>query len=272
MPERLRPLEASELVDSSFRLYRRNIGLFTAIAAVIYVPFAIFSVLLEHAAGDVTNFARGVAPPVVSRASAGLMSFLLGSFSALLVQATLAVAATDRYLGLPVSFGSAYRAVARRALPLLALFVLLASAIAVGLCACVLPGVVLAIGLAFAPQIVVLEKLSAPSALTRAWHLSRGDRFRLLGIGLVVSIATFSVWTASALLSNAVFRSELVIDLITRLVGLLALPLTHVTLVLVYFDDRVRKEGFDLALLAARSATRPEDADFAARRTSQALP
>src|SRR5262249_52909427 len=153
---------------------------------------------------------------------------------------------TDKYLGLPVSFAAAYAAVLRRAHHLLAAFALSAAAVAAGSCACILPGVVIAVGLAFAPPIVTLEKLSAPRALTRAWHLSRGDRFRVLGVVLLASIATTSIWATSSLCAHWLFRSDLAIELFTQLIGRLALPVAQVTLVLIYFDNRVRKEGFDL--------------------------
>lgn len=255
MTERVSPRGAAELVDSAFALYRQNFGLFTAIAAVVYVPVAIASVLLHRATGDAANFAVEVAPPALSRASATLVSLALSSFGAFLVQATMAVAVTDKYLGLPVTFAGAYGAALRRAHHLVAAFALSAAAVAAGSCACALPGVVAAVGLAFTPQIVTLEKLTAPRALTRAWLLSRGDRFRMLGVVLLVSLATASVWATSSLVANWIFRSDVTIELFTQLIAGLALPITHVALVLVYFDNRVRKEGFDLALLAARIAT-----------------
>ncbi|HEY3592329.1 MAG TPA: hypothetical protein VGL13_00585, partial [Polyangiaceae bacterium] len=89
----------------------------------------------------------------------------------------------------------------------------------------------------------------------RAWHLSRGDRFRIFGVMLLSSIATLSIWLTAFLFANWAFRSELTVQLFTEVFGLLALPVVHVTLVVVYFDNRVRKEGFDLALSAARLAT-----------------
>jgi hypothetical protein len=255
MPERVTPRAAAELVDASFALYRQNLGLLTAIAAVVYVPVAVASVLLHRATGDVTSFAIEVPPPALSPTAATVVSFVLSSFGAFIVQAALSVAVTDKYLGLPVTFGTAYGAVLRRAHHLVAAFALSAAAVTAGSCACVLPGVVVAVGLAFAPSIVILEKLSAPRALTRAWHLSRGDRFRVLGVVLLASVATASIGATASLCANWLFRSDLAIELCTQLIGRLALPVTQVVLVVVYFDNRVRKEGFDLALLAARIAT-----------------
>jgi hypothetical protein len=254
MPERLRPLDAAELVDASFALYRDHFGLFTAIAAVVYVPVSLVAVLLHRAAGDAQTFAVDLAAPALSRASATFASVSLSSFAAVFVQATLSLAIADKYLGLPVTFASAYRGALRRAHHLLAVFALGAAAIAAGSCACVLPGIVAAVGLAFAPLVVTLERLSAPRALTRAWHLSRGDRFRVLGVVLLASVAAASTWATSSFVAHSLFRSEVTIELFTELAARLALPAIHIALVLVYFDNRVRKEGFDLALLAARIA------------------
>jgi hypothetical protein len=131
-------------------------------------------------------------------------------------------------------------------------------AIAAGLCACGLPGIVLAIGLAFVPQVVVLEKLPATQALTRAWHLSRGDRFRMLRVMLLVSVALVGVRITFSVLGHLLLRSDSAAELFARVATIPVYPLLHIALVLVYFDNRVRKEGFDLALLAAQIATGEE--------------
>jgi hypothetical protein len=257
MPERLRPLHTAELVDLSFALYRQNFALFAAIAAVVYVPFAALSRLLGHAAESAADSAGVSLILPFSRMGGSFVSFLLFSMSAVLVQGPLAVAVSDKYLGLPVTFASAYRRGFGRALPLLATFALGTLAVAAGSCACILPGIVAAIGLSFAPQITVLERLPATRALTRAWHLSRGDRFRMLGVFLLASMATVSVWATSSVLGYLLFRSDVAADLIAELAARLVWPVAQIALVLVYFDNRVRKEGFDLALLAVRIATHP---------------
>jgi hypothetical protein len=257
MPERLRPLHTAELVDASFALYRENFGLFAAIAGAVYVPFTVLSAIFGHGGYSTADApAEGLILPF-PRIGAGLVFFLLPCLSAVLVQGPLAIAVSDKYLGLPVTFASAYRRALGRALPLLATFALCTLAVAAGSCACILPGVVASVGLAFAPQIVVLEKLSATRALTRAWHLSRGDRFRMLGVFLLASMATVSIWATASVLGYLIFRSDVAADLFAALAARLAWPITHIALVLVYFDNRVRKEGFDLALLAVRIATNP---------------
>jgi len=252
-------MDTAELVDLAFALYRKNFVLFTAIAGVIYVPFTIFSVFAGHTGDNVPEWARSGSAGAGAGASSWFVSLLLFALSAVLVQAVLAVAVSDKYLGLPVTLATAFRVALRHGLALLTTFALFVMAVVVGSCACVLPGVVVAIGLVFAPLVVVLEKLPPTKALTRAWHLGRGDRFRLLGCLLLVGVALASIWTTSSVLAHLAFRSALAIDLFVQLSTRLTLPLAHIAVVLFYFDNRMRKEGFDLALLAARLATRPPD-------------
>jgi hypothetical protein len=252
-------MDTAELVDLAFALYRQNFILFTAIAGLIYVPFTIFSVFAGHTADNVPEWARNGSAGAASGAGAEFVSLLLFALSAVLVQAVLTVAVSDKYLGLPVTLATAYRETLRNGLALLATFTLLVMAVLAGSCACLLPGMVAAIGLAFAPLVVVLEKLPPTKALTRAWHLSRGDRLRLLGSLFLVTVALASIWATSSVLAHLVFRSALAIDLFVQLTTRLTLPLAHIAVVLFYFDNRIRKEGFDLALMAARLATRPPD-------------
>src|SRR5215471_11916327 len=108
MPERWKPMDTAELVDLAFALYRQNFILFTAIAGVIYVPFTIFSVFAGHAGDNVPDWARNGSAGAASGASAWFVSLLLFVLSGLLVQAVLAVAISDKYLGLPVTLASAY--------------------------------------------------------------------------------------------------------------------------------------------------------------------
>jgi hypothetical protein len=254
MPERLKPLGTAEIVDRAFALYRQSLGLFFAMAAIVYVPCGLLSAHLVRSAQD-TRWTSGDPVDLVSPVSSAATSLLLYALAAGLVQGSLGAAVTDRYLGLPVDFSTACGRVFRRIVPLLATLTLSAAAVAAGFCACGLPGIALAIGLAFAPQIVVIEKVSATQALTRAWHLSRADRVRMLGVILLVFIVVLSTRTTASLVAHWLFRSEGAADLLTQLATVPAYPLVHIALAVLYIDSRVRKEGFDLAVLAAQIAT-----------------
>ncbi len=251
MADRLRPLKVTELVDRSFALYRQNLWLFFAIAGCVYVPTGIMSVLL----GTYISKAglESVAPANwLAYFAIGAVLYTLLIAATVVSQGSLAIAVADRYLDLPITFGIAYGRTWKRVLALAGTFILTALALGAGFCACFLPGVWVWTGLSFAPQVVVLEGLSATQALTRSWHLSRGDRLRIFGMLTLMTVALVSIYGTSSFLAHLLFRSEIVAGVIAQIGYSAIYPIMQIGLVLIYFDSRVRKEGFDLALLAAQ--------------------
>ncbi len=218
---------------------------------------------------------------------------LLGVTYALVVPLQTAAftrAVADRLLGRPASVGAAYRAATARWLPLLGLGLLLVACF-VGAFAAIalvfallvaagplgaLVGVVLAVAAAiaavvayvrllFGSQVVVLEGMGPWRALARSWSLTRGLAWRAAGVvvvlgliggvislvlgGLVVGVgAAFGAGSTAAGGVTAVGQA---------LVAILVAPILATGLTVLYFDHRVRREGFDLELLAAQLAGSP---------------
>ncbi len=117
----------------------------------------------------------------------------------------------------------------------------------------------------FIPQAVVLEGLGPLAAIRRSWRLIDGSFWRVLGVvvllqilvQLVVSIPIFVVSLVLNIvlgdpfdpLQNYVLRQSIVL-LTTYMAQILVLPLQLGTYTLLYYDMRVRKEGYDMQLLA----------------------
>jgi hypothetical protein len=120
----------------------------------------------------------------------------------------------------------------------------------------------------FMPQIVMIEGQGAGSALGRAITLGRGNGYKIGGIALFtyfIQLSLLSALTlpvlASLYLSNAIgpdfFFSQTWTVLYTSfgdLSGLLSFPIWIVSFTLLYFDSRVRKEAYDVELLAREVA------------------
>ena len=108
----------------------------------------------------------------------------------------------------------------------------------------------------------IIETTGATGAIGRAWRLIRGNvgkAFALLLIaGLVASLIPLIVTAPTQLAIS--FRPQagpppshaiIVIDLILgAVVTTLLVPVTSIVTILLYYDIRIRKEGFDLELLA----------------------
>lgn len=266
----LRPLSAGELLDLSFGLFRRLFGTLVVIQLIcMALPF----LLNVYVAG--TGSAAS-APALFG----GLISFVLSA----LASAATAVAISGSYLDHPVRATEALQRAVPRLGPLLVvsllvgLLVLLASlpffllfagaafsvtrtgaassglvifSMVVGLASLSLP-LIVASGVAVSTPVVVLEEVGAMEALSRAWFLTRGYRLRIAGLLFVCLILILIPYMALLALGGALSAALPIWIAVVALLGrLLLTPILYCLLTLLYYDLRVRKEGFDLEMLAA---------------------
>ncbi len=132
--------------------------------------------------------------------------------------------------------------------------------------------------LALATPALVLEELAVVAALRRSWGLTRGRFWRTLGVlfvssmivGVVQQVLSFGFQIVGAALGVA-FTSTVggqagdvgfavvlfgVTVVGSLLASLLAQPFLAAVGALLYTDARIRKEGFDLALVRAATGAR----------------
>ena len=249
----LRPLSVGEILDLAFALYRRHIGTLMGIALVCSGLPLVLSVFLQTGGGLLAH-------PLLS----------LGYYAVVVVLHSVAIAATtfvvsESYLGRDITV----RASLSRSRPYigrLVVYSLLFTLIVVaGMVLLVVPGVILACGLALTAPVLVLEASpSATAALGRSWALTRGWRLRIFAIGVVIGLLLYipiialGVVAAIMLPGSAVGLTagtpSLGFVLLTvvgaGLAQLFIYPLLYCVLTITYYDLRVRKEGFDLEVLA----------------------
>jgi hypothetical protein len=211
----------------------------------------------------------------------------VGLLQALVVQPIATAAMTravgDVYLGSTPTVGGAYGAVGRRIGSVVAVSLLLflagvglfavAFGLAIGaiyafgssgaaLLIVLIPALIFVVILVytrwlFAAPIVILERIGARAALRRSWQLVRGSTPRVLGITLLVGLIT-GILSAivSALLSVVTqFGDEnvrlILSQLASLIVAVLIQPISFIVVVLLYYDLRIRREAFDIEMLAA---------------------
>ncbi len=263
----LKPLAISDMLDQAFRLYRANFVLLISIVAVLFVPTAILSVvsqLLFH--------------------TTLVVDLIQGFFIQTLATMALILAISRAYLGESVSISEAYGESMHRYFSLLGAALL--EGMAVGVPAAVLGcgaaavggglagiflillivpyAVYMAIRWATAMPCIVVETVGASAGLSRSWALTSGLFWRVLGISTVAGLLTFLVAELPALTiqsglalvvtSQEATTGPLISALITPLSLILTLPFSMAVIVLLYYDLRVRKEGYDLELRAQEMA------------------
>ena len=215
------------------------------------------------------------------------VAFVLVLVQALVVQPIATAAMTravgDVYLDRAATVAGAYRAVASRigavvgvsillfltGIGIFAVFfgLLFASAFALGqsglaLLILIVPAVIVAFILVytrwlFAAPIVILEQKGAVDALRRSWSLVRGSTLRVFGITLLVGLITLILGgIIVGILSVVTQFGDVTLRLILNqfaalVVAVLIQPISFIVVVLLYYDLRIRREAFDIEMLAA---------------------
>jgi len=282
---RLRPMGIADILDETVDLYRSNFVLLMGISGVLNVPLVVLVGLLGGSTG--VGGAGGsvlglILAFVVGSVVTGALTFAI---SERYVGEPVSVAAAYRKV---LRKSVLYPFVGAIVLKNLVVFAPLGAAAAVGLTAVVvaaahssagataLAGIgmvgLVGLGLIWAlyfgvrfllvEPAVILEHVGAAGALSRSWNLMAGGWWKGLGLFLIVTLVTSFVVLALTgpttftvmskdLAKEPVSHSLLVIDtIISAIVQTLVAPWASIAWILLYYDMRIRKEGFDLELLA----------------------
>lgn len=279
----LRPLRLGELLDQSIRLYRRNFLTFIGIIAVIYVPIMILqTVSTTFLSTSILDFSSASPEEFITNPSywvGMLSSFLLAFLQIFLVRGiatgALARAVGDNYLGRKTGILEAYRGIGKSWISLLGALLFLGLIFIVAMlwwiivpCVGWFTGLGMMVVLAgvispLTAPAVVLERQSAVSGVRRAWSLARRRFWPLIGYIFVLYLFNLFIVYGPTMIVNAILTATLpsfddpatylvVSTIIQSLVALVATliyyPLQMTAFTLIYFDLRVRTEGFDIAM------------------------
>jgi hypothetical protein len=270
----LRPLGIGEILDVGIKIYSRNWSTLFRIVLFVVLPAQILVNILEVSAlpSDLTTGGSPFQPtatpqPVITHhdlvtalvgfSAALLINFIAGRFA----QAGCFRAVADAYLGEEVSWRSSLRFALRRLPAVVALSIL--SGIFVGLATIlfVIPGIYLYVAFSVAVPVLLVEGAGPVRALGRSRELVRGRWWGTLGVAVVgyllVSIVSLAL---TGLVVGVAFANParntvtgFVLNTLAATVGsVIATPAAAAFVTVLYIDLRVRKEGFDLLLLARR--------------------
>jgi hypothetical protein len=242
----LRPLSLGEALDTSLTLYRR---LFPQLLGVSFVtqgvPLAL-GVYVEAAGG------------MFLHPGLGLLQILLAVLLGAIGTAASTFVVSEHYLGRTIDSGAALR----HAVAFLGRLILLTLAtslvVGVGTILFVVPGLILLSGLIVATPALVIENLpDASTAMRRSWSLTRGSRGKLLSAYVLAILLLLIPAIAVGALAGMIGLSQesgtgmLLVQIIVSLFQILIFPFIYVVTTILYYDLRVRKEGFDLEMLAS---------------------
>lgn len=249
----LRPMSAGEILDHAFGLFRREFATLVTVSALCSGIPVLAGIWVQSRGGLI------LAPGLT------LIVLLLSMVGKAVATGASTFIVSGGYLGHEPTPGDAMR----RALPMLWSLILCSFGFSllmgVGLVLLIVPAFIVLSGCVLCYTALVVEGVSAEKAIGRSWELTRGFRWRMLGLLIVFAIVGFlpaiaiSVVTGAfsnqaanlaAMQRGAMPTPLLVSSVLNALVQILLYPFLYCILVITYYDLRVRKEGFDLELMA----------------------
>jgi hypothetical protein len=236
MADYVRQQSVGELLKNGVDIYRRN---FLAVFAIYFlVCFPLSWLQLEALRSGLDRLALAMV----------MLNLLVGSVAA----GALTILVSDICLGNRISIGRSYSSLGvSRAAKILGTSLLSLLALLLGLLLLIVPGVVLYAAFVTIVPIVVLENRGGMAAIRRSWELSSGLRGRNLQVVLLVFALIFALAFVMGGITALFFPqlSERANSVLTLMIQFLLVPLLLVITVLLYYDSRVRHEGYDTSAL-----------------------
>ncbi len=242
----LRPRSATEIIDASFQLLRRHYTPLVAIAVVALLPYIILVAVTGSAAPE---------------SASAVLVFIAQWLCAALAEAAVILGVSDAYIDGNVDIQRALANTAGRLPTIILAGILRGIAIAVGLIALLFPGIYVMLRTFAIIPVVVLEERPAGESFRRSWDLAKGEVWKILGTMLLAwlifmvlyMLLVFTVGVVAGLVGSV---NERMTSVVVAVLLALVYPITGVVTTLLYYDIRVRREGYDLELMA-REAPAP---------------
>jgi hypothetical protein len=272
----LRPLRVGEILDAGIKVYLGSARVLMRLTALIVVPFQALSAVVLLSTVSHGSEVPGGFPKLGSTgrtdhaASLGAETVLLvtGLLIGLLTTAACVKAVSDVYLDRPTDIDSSLRFALRRLGSLVWLEILLIVGLIVAFIAVVIPGIWLYAAWSVATPVLLIEGVRGAGALRRSFRLVRGRWWPTAGVLLVAALMTSILGGAiqAALLGislaggdHSVALTVLVTSLAAAISAILTRPFQASVVTILYYDLRVRREGYDVTLLAEQLGIEPAD-------------
>jgi hypothetical protein len=269
MSSSLRPLTTGQLLDRAFQTYRQNFILFVGISALPQACLFVMQLCLMGV--GVTG--RGQ----VKFAGLAVVVIIISSLVSLVVTSIATAATTfgvsDIYLDKPTSISACYARVKGKVGRVIYASVELGVRVGFGFMLLILPGVYWAGKYGLAVPAVVLEDIKGKQACARSAQLTKDSVGRIIaiyfltwilvvaisaGLGAALGVTAPGLARATGTTGSTVFKY-----LLSYLVNTMVTPVMAIALTLAYYDQRVRKEAFDIesmmSLLGEPTAAKAEN-------------
>ena len=249
---RFEAMTTGALLDRAFRLYANNFALLLGITAVAYVPFYLIMLFFQSS--------LSFNPQDENAAWAAIMYFIV--FMVLWTSVVFPIAGgaatyaiSERYLGNNVAIHAALRRGLASYWSVALAQITVSIRVLIGFMLLIVPGVLWLLSYSLVVPTILVEGQKAVPSLRRSRELMKGQRGKALAIMVVLILLEAISGAGISSLSKAIFGTDstsgaVLHSAINNLMSIFLAPLAIVATILLYYDMRIRKEGFDLDMLS----------------------
>ena len=272
-PAGLRPLGVGEVLDVAIKIYRARFSVLVKSVAVVLGPVFILSAIVRISIpvqDDLFDASQPSTTPefdgdqfwafLAGTVIIGLLAFL----GSQLATGACFKSVSGAYLDEQPDWKESLRFARSKLGALLWLSLLLVVLMVPAFLACIVPGLYLYVAWAVASPVLLLEDVRGWGALKRSRELVKGRFWPTVAVLLLMTVLTGIVQAIflGIFVGLVSVSGNEVAQAAAEAVGqtassALITPLSAAVLTVLYFDLRVRKEGFDLELLARRLGVEP---------------
>ncbi|MBS0362126.1 MAG: hypothetical protein JSR98_12165 [Proteobacteria bacterium] len=244
-------LDIGRVIQELFQVLSRHFVTFLILAVILVgVPSAVLNLFIGNTVG---GFGAGFWAAYSRTLGA---SFIVGLLT-LILQATIIHATASDLNGRPVSVADSLRTGLYAFIPLLGIGILMGLAVGLGFLLLIVPGVMLALAWCVAVPTYVVERPNLMDVFGRSAELTRGNRWRILGLFCIYVVAFIIVEVVFGIIGGVTnIISFGGFPVLTRLIVLPAMQVASALLgatggTVLYMELRRVREGVGPEGLAA---------------------
>ena len=235
----LRARSASEIIDASFALYRQHAMQLIVVTAVAMAPSIIYTLLMS-----------GTPPVTAADVLRQLPVVFISLFSYTLLNAVVSRMASDFYLGGQPDIAGTLRDLVTRLPAIIIAMIVLFVLSTVATIFLILPVFWVAAMFFATIPIIMIEKKGPFAALSRSAQLSKGQKWHILGT-LALAFGIYVVLSIGLSLGAMAIGGQMLQIIVGSLYAIVVGPVVTLAVTVLYYDTRIRKEGFDVEHMAA---------------------
>lgn len=263
---RFEAMTTGALLDRAFRLYTKNFSLMLGITAAAYVPFYLIMLVIEASLGGRLQFPSGGLSMLLFQI---VFMILWASIAFPVASGAATYAISERYLGNDVTIVDALRRGLNHFWTLSLAQITATIRVLGGFILLIIPGILWMLSYSLIVPAILVEGQKAMPGLRRSRELVKGYRGKvflvMIVINLLQAVLAGGVGVISSLLLTGEASGMAVLNsALGNLLSIFLTPLGIIAAILLYYDMRIRKEGFDLEMLSLAVSAKPPGAPVAA--------